>query len=270
MNILNIVESIKFEHQFWLQILGDHSRFIHSNLAPNEKVKIEKAHNFMCTFDTLLDQTRQCISGTDLFDFTKKVCEIVCDFREFKLNLICCHLTNRIELHLSPTFINHMVNELEEYSLIIDSLLEDKKLPRYHPVHYHKIWLLDAVGHSGFIYCSLDETEDKLREESKCFQQNFKGLHEKALEYKGYLRTKLKDFPALNRFNCQVDKEMDLFKKYLSNILELRIRLEALGTLSPLGPDHMFREECYYLTKLAQIGAVPFPKCDPTKPRIQI
>jgi len=63
---------------------------------------------------------------------------------------------------------------------------------------------------------------------------------------------------------------MDLLKKYLLNILELRIRLEALGTLPPLDPDHMFREECYYLTKLAQVGAVPFPKCDPTKPRIQI
>ena len=191
---MNIVESIKFEHQFWLQILGDHSRFIYSNLSPSEKVKIEKAHNFMCTFDTLLDQTRQCISGNDLFDFTKKVCEIVCDFREFKLNLICCHLTNGIEFHLSPTFINHMVNELEEYSLIIVSLLEDKKLPRFHPVHYHKIWLLDTVGHSGFIYCFLDETEHKLREKTNCFQQIFKGLHEKALEYKGYLRTKLKIF----------------------------------------------------------------------------
>ena len=35
--------------------------------------------------------------------------------RKFKLNLIQKHLLGKIKIHLSPTFINHMVNELEEY-----------------------------------------------------------------------------------------------------------------------------------------------------------
>ena len=32
-----------FKHCFWLQILGDHSRFIHDALAPVEKTAIEQA-----------------------------------------------------------------------------------------------------------------------------------------------------------------------------------------------------------------------------------
>ncbi|WP_407669701.1 hypothetical protein [Paenibacillus kobensis] len=34
-------------------------------------------------------------------------------------------------------------------------------------------------------------------------------------------------------------------------------------------PDHMAREECFYLTKLAAAGLVPHPNCDPAKPRIE-
>lgn len=44
---------------------------------------------------------------------------------------------------------------------------------------------------------------------------------------------------------------------------------ETLDVISPLMPDHMAREECYYLIKLALTGAVPSPECDPTTPRVQ-
>lgn len=266
----NMTASLLFEHQFWLQILGDHGRFIFSSLAPKEQAEIEKAHYFICEFDTLLSQARQCVSGSDLLDFSSHVYQRVENLREFKLHLLCRHLVGGIELHLTPTFVNHMVNELEEYSLILECLLKEGKLPQCHPIHYHNIWLLDAVGHSSFIHCSLDAVENQLKETSACFLKDFEGLHRKAIEFQGYLRTGLEDFPALIRFNCQVDREMDLFKKFLTELLNLRIDLEALGTLSPLAPDHMFREECYYLTKLAQVGAVPNPNCDPTKPRIKV
>ncbi len=44
----NMTASLLFEHQFWLQILGDHSRFILSSLAPKEQAEIEKAYYFIC------------------------------------------------------------------------------------------------------------------------------------------------------------------------------------------------------------------------------
>lgn len=33
--------------------------------------------------------------------------------------------------------------------------------------------------------------------------------------------------------------------------------------------DHMFREECYYLTKLAMVAGTKNPTCDSTKPRTE-
>ncbi len=50
----------RFEHRFWLQILGDHSRFIHDALAPVEKENIKIASQFIQIFDMLLrKQIRQ-------------------------------------------------------------------------------------------------------------------------------------------------------------------------------------------------------------------
>lgn len=266
----NFTACIQFEHQFWLQILGDHSRFIFNSLSPKETAEIEQAHYYICAFDSLLTKARQCSSDRDLLDLTKESHQEVKRLREFKLHLLCRHLINGIDFHLTPTFVNHMVNELEEYAVILDCLLETGKLPPFHPLHYHNVWLLDAAGHASFIHCSLDEIENDLKEQSNLFKKDFDGLHQKALEFSGYLRTGLESWPALDRLNCQVNQEIDLFQKFLAEMVHLRITLEALGTISPLAPDHMYREECYYLTKLAELGAVPEPKCDPSKPRLKV
>jgi hypothetical protein len=56
----------RFEHRFWLQILGDHSRFIYEALAPVQKVEIELASSFIQVFDTLLEQA----NSADLMQVT--------------------------------------------------------------------------------------------------------------------------------------------------------------------------------------------------------
>ena len=50
-----IKEITLFEHAFWLQILGDHSRFILNALSPKETDFIDKANEFINLFDYLLE-----------------------------------------------------------------------------------------------------------------------------------------------------------------------------------------------------------------------
>lgn len=47
-------ETAVFEHKFWLQVLGDHARFILDSLAEREKEDIQKAKQFKQAFDVLL------------------------------------------------------------------------------------------------------------------------------------------------------------------------------------------------------------------------
>lgn len=259
------VKSARFEHLFWLQILGDHSRFLHDALAPSQKEEIEKAAAFIRVFDALLSQAK----FQHPMELSAKAEEEVVKLREFKLDLMRKHLISKIKIHLSPTFLNHMVNELEEYLRILKHLKEGQVPPVYHELHHHLLWLLDAAGHAEAITINLDGVEKGLREKSGSFKKHFKAFYLKAIEMAGYLRTNLTTFPALAKMNSDTQLEMKLFQTFLQELEELGLSNQALGTFAPLMADHMFREECYYLMKLAESANLEMPNCDPAKPRIK-
>jgi hypothetical protein len=261
-------ETSLFEHRFWLQILGDHSRFILNALSPKESSEIQTAQQFILMFDTLLVKARQSIDPQEILSITTLAYEYTQELRQFKLYLLQRHLIGRIQIGLPPTFLNHMVNEAEEYLRILECL-RTNRLPLFDAIHHHLVWLLDASGHAGAIAADLDITEKDFFASSKHFEQRFTDFYNKAIELAGYMRTQLKDFPALARFNHNVELEMLLFQHFLTGIEELRLSDELLGRISPLMPDHMFREECYYLTKLSQVSQVKPPNCDPGKERIE-
>ncbi|MBM7652375.1 DUF2935 domain-containing protein [Neobacillus cucumis] len=258
-------QTARFEHRFWLQILGDHSRFIYEALVPVQEKEIKKASQFIRIFDTLLERAK----SADLSSITVEAEKEVINLREFKLELLNKHLIGKIKIHLSPTFINHMVNELEEYVRILSHLKEGKVPPIYHELHHHLVWLLDAAGHSEAISSNLDGVEKKLKEKSNLFTKSFEEFYLKAVELAGYLRTSLTTFPALTKMNVDAQLEIKLFQNFLLEIEELELSKQALGTFAPLMADHMFREECYYLMKLAESASIEPPNCDPTKPRLQ-
>lgn len=269
MNIEGIRRETLFEHRFWLQILGDHSRFILNALSPAENEAIQRTEYFIDKFDQLLEMARiEKLSDSEVHDLTIKAYRYAQEIREFKLHLLKRHLVGEIMIELPPTFINHMLNELEEYLCILNFIMT-KSIPKANPVHHHLLWLLDGAGHAAVIEGSLDYAEKMLKEKSRQFSGRFEALYQKAVEMAGYLRTKQNNFPALNRFNRDTKEEMMSFVKFLENIEELRLEKELLGKINPLIPDHMLREECYYLTKLSLVSEVEKPDCDPTRPRIK-
>lgn len=263
------VSTALFEHRFWLQVLGDHARFIYNLLSPKETVEIERAQQFINIFDALLAQSREDASRVNLAQLNQQAYAHGLNLRAFKLHLLRRHLKGKISTAASPTFYNHMVNELDEYLRILSFLLHGKLPPKVNPIHHHLLWVSDAYAHAGLIDTNLDHVEKRLKQKSRKFTKHFEEYFLKASELAGYLRTHLSTFPALSRFNRQVELEMALFQSFLSEIEELELENEVLGTLSPLMPDHMFREECYYLMKLAQVSEVKMPECDPTQPRVE-
>jgi hypothetical protein len=259
-----------FEHRFWLQILGDHARFILTNLSPRETEEVDRAQQFMAEYDTLLEAARRDdLASSQLDALNRMALQQTSALREFKLHLLRRHLTEKIEFWLPPSFLNHMVNELEEYQRILRALLKGEGVPRFHPVHHHLLWLLDAAGHATALEDRLDAVEKLLKKRSMKFTKHFEALYMKAIEAAGFLRTNLIEFPALSRLNREAELEIKLFQGFLLELEEMELTQEVLSTLLPLLPDHMFREECYYLTKLAQVSEVQHPDCDPTKPRIE-
>ncbi|WP_082588337.1 DUF2935 domain-containing protein [Paenibacillus sp. Soil724D2] len=123
-----MMEQTLFEHRFWLQILGDHARFIYNALAPVELKDIAIAHSYINQYDQLLGQARMN-EVNNLAQINKQAYDLTANLREYKLNLLDRLLFGQIKIGLTPTFINHMLNELEEYFKILIVLLDGK------PVH---------------------------------------------------------------------------------------------------------------------------------------
>lgn len=258
-----------FEHRFWLQVLGDHARFIFNALSPKEKSDIAAAERFIADFDQLLQRARSTGAGADLTALNQAAREETGALRDFKLDLLARSLAGRVTVSLPPTFFNHMLNELDEYVRILDALLAGQPVPVYHPLHHDLLWLQDAYGHAGSIASGLDRVEAELLHRFVKFEKHFQALYIKSVEMAGFLRTRLANFPSLQRFHDEIQLEMTLFRKFLLELEEMEFDTKVLDIISPLMPDHMAREECYYLLKLAQSGAVPPPDCDPTKPRVE-
>ncbi|PGL42352.1 hypothetical protein CN941_29445 [Bacillus cereus] len=252
-------ESALFEHKFWLKVLGDHAQFLLDALAPKETEDIQRAIYFVKRFDTLFNR----INTVSLIEFAKETTQSAEEIRQFKLNIIQKQLEGKIVIHFTPTFINHMVNEVEEYITVLKYLIKEEVPPIFHELHYHLVWLTDAAGHAGSISSGLDLVEKRLKEKSEMYTKHFEQFYLKAVEMTGYLRTELKHFPALKKFTKDVSLELNLFSHFLHEIEELELSEQILSTLSARMADHMAREECYYLLKLAQSTGLEMPKCNP-------
>lgn len=266
----NYANYAAFEHRFWLQILGDHARFIFNALSPKETEFIHTAKHMIEVFDQLLLKVRQPLSNENLIVISRSAHSYANEIREFKLYLLHQLLQGKVSIKLPETFLNHMTNEVEEYLRLLEYIVAGNIPPAFHPVHHHLLWLADAAGHAVTINDSVDPTEKNVRKESLKYTKHFEEFYIKAIEMAGYLRSNLQHFPALSRFNQNAALEICLFKEFLQEIAQLELNHQILGTLSPLIPDHMIREECYYLMKLAQSSEVAAVDCDPTKPRVQL
>lgn len=267
MDNINQTDLLLFEHQFWLQIMGDHARFIFYSLAPTQE-EIQTADYFIRVYDELLRKAHSHLSSTELEELNKDAFNITHEFRNFKLHLLSLTLYEGLVIHLPPTFFNHMINELEEYILVLQEFNEGE-IPQFAPIHYHLVWLSDAIGHAAGISSNLDEVEQDMIMRSKRFQEAFTNLYLKAIQMNGYLRTNLSTFPSLEKLNFQAENEMLPFKDLLIQIRDQRIEKTLLGTLMPLMADHMAREECYYLLKLSQTDSTINPGCNPARRRVE-
>lgn len=267
MDPIDHINSILSEHRFWLQIMGDHARFIFFSLAPSESEYIIKAQEFITLFDQLLEDSHRQLKPNEVEDLNKRAYEITYRFWEYKVDLLSLSLTFKINSHLSPSFLNEALNELEEYLFILNSFISTQTL-LLHPLHHHLLWLPCTSGHASFIVSALDFGERDLIEKASHFEIELQNLNTKATLLHGFLRTGLDTFPALDRLNVQTEITVNNFKEFLSSIRDQRQDSKILGTLLPLMADHMYRESCYYLQKLfTSIQSNKRSDCDPSSPR---
>jgi len=186
-----------------------------------------------------------------------------------KRNILARLLVGKIDINLPPTFLNHMLNELEEYKRILSSFQTTGSF-KNHILNSHYLWSVDAAGHAISIIQTLDPVEKNMMKELMKIEKSFQGCFLKTIESIGYFRSGLDNYPSINKLNKDVIDKLTIFIGMLTTIRDERLSSELLGSLNPLMADHMIREECYYLQKVYESqGKQSVLPCDPTRPRVE-
>lgn len=242
------------ELSFWLGIMRDHAEFFLLTLSFREDELIKKAAHYKEQFTQYEIQSKDMsIEANNSFspNFVTNIMATLLNFISFKRQLLRKLLKCQIEINLPPTFVNHQINEAMEFYRSLCMIMSNEKVnPVSENILLHKIWLPDAAGHAASISGGLDPTEYLLKKDADEFKNTFEHLSIKATELGIALdRAELSD-GALKYLNEEVEKKITEFICYLEKIEDLRSECKALSFLNPLFPNHMIREEIYYLSNM--------------------
>ncbi|MFZ5353785.1 MAG: DUF2935 domain-containing protein [Bacillota bacterium] len=258
-----VISEFYCENSFWLRILKDHTTFMFNSFSPMERNNIQTTQDFMKSFEEQLNMLSGIKSAeadkNQMLEFNKAAYKLSCSFLNFQQNMLYKRMLYEVNLNMTPTFLEHMLREGTEYLrqldylnryLFIDSV-DKTSIKRI--MHQHKLWQPDAAGHAAFIQAGLDMTEKPMIEIAREFQKDFEAMFFKSYELKKMLDPEYPDMPQIAYLNHQASQKIMEFMEYLCRLKALIEEKKIMSILSPLVPDHMQREEDYYLTKLKQL-----------------
>jgi hypothetical protein len=240
-NVLSIAD----HYLFWLRVLQDHMIFISSR---SQKYKAHAESYLEHITQLKLKVPKQ----SDLKAVTEEIIAIIEVIRDFK-RLLLDDLTNHLgepTVLLPPTFISHMLNELEKFRFLVHHVKINGSLPPVYSLNEHELWLIDIAGHLGAIRDNLDETDKMLRRQAYKQCKIFAKLHAKAVEFICYLKHEVIPENAISGLTALADVETLLYLHFVKEVLELTERKQALGILDSRMLIHMLFEELYYLKNL--------------------
>jgi hypothetical protein len=93
LDFVNYNEFASLQNRFWLQILGDHSRFILNATPSYEPEIVDEANYFKELFDALLDRSISSLTDQNLMNHNMQSLDAAYEIRTFKLNILKSILT---------------------------------------------------------------------------------------------------------------------------------------------------------------------------------
>ncbi|MCL1787247.1 MAG: DUF2935 domain-containing protein [Defluviitaleaceae bacterium] len=229
---------------FWTYILADHALFQSNAFSHKEAAHIETAEQFYHAFITY-NQAFSQKQSVDLHALEEETVRFI----DFKKQIVAGLLRHQVLIGFSPTFINHMINEADEFLSILrfgtcPAKTENGAL-------YIKTWLADAYGHARTLAAFLDLAETPSIKEAQAYKNTFGRLGKKASEMYmihenlgagidlALLKEEVTD--ALNGFNqlCQATGRLLDAKKIM-----------CVGTLSSEVTNHFVNEHMYFMHKM--------------------
>lgn len=245
---------IKDELLFWTGIMRDHGNFQLDALAPKEKMYIENSTYYM----NLFAQMHAEVESTDNLKplYPKLIYALRC-FIDYKRTILKNQLTCNLAINLPPGAINHQIIEANQFMMLLtapEPRQMDDNMQTMMFVEKLKEWNSDSAAHAALMASFLDPNEELYIEQALAFKMNFLKLTNKTSELQMMLMfTGLQD-GTLMQLGQESIQMLTEFNVLCEKIRELRqsCRVMAMGTFTPLVPDHFIREQTHWIMKIKE------------------
>ena len=229
---------------FWTDILSEHAMFQTNAFSYKEERFIAEAEKFHQIFKSY---NQVILSGNNV-DLRTLESDTI-RFIDFKKKLIFGLLQHQVKINFSPSFINHMLNEADEFLSILRS--GSCPVKTENAALYIKTWLADASGHASTLSAFLDLAETPSIRKAEFFKNVFDNLDKKASEISmisGNLKTKIN----IELLKEEVIEALNAFIQFCAKTGELldNNKIMSAGTLSSMITNHFINEHKYFIHKI--------------------
>lgn len=244
------------EHSFWVEMLRDHAYFVRDGLSVSETEYVKIAQQFIGLYDDLLAHLQSIPrqSGhqdSQMIDFSRKAWKVVKNYYDFEGTLQSLRIDNKVNLSLSPTYLNGTLSENQEYLRILSYLVQGQEPVRLSATQVLDLWLEDQLGHAVLFENLLDPIEVGANTAAQEFKRRFQLYIVQNHHLKNYLRVKQPGFARQQEFIYEVGKTTLEMNQFIKNMVE-KYKGDTLLNKSNLRfLEHHFPETCYFLASLS-------------------
>ncbi|WP_245823402.1 DUF2935 domain-containing protein [Metabacillus halosaccharovorans] len=244
------------EHLFWLEVLQDHAYFVRDHLSVSEAEYVNTAQQYIHLFGELLSLLHSIPRTAQYHDeamihFAKKAWPVSKGYYEFEGNLQSLRIDNKVNLNLSPTYLNGTLGENQEYLRILTFLAQGKNPVPLPLVDLMDLWLEDQLGHVVLFENILDPIELMVTRQAEVYKSLYQAFIIQNRHLKGYLRFKKPNFARQKEFANDVGKTTIEMSKFINSMI-MKYKENTLLNKSTLRfLEHHFPETCYFIKKLS-------------------
>lgn len=120
--VVNILEDIINQQQFWNRIMAEHSKFIRGLLDPTEVALFETANRYGKVFDTLTEQAMTMTEQTTILpQLSSKAYKATVSLKNFKTAATEGLLQCKIKALAMPLLADHVLREANHYLRLLNT-----------------------------------------------------------------------------------------------------------------------------------------------------
>ncbi|WP_243459407.1 DUF2935 domain-containing protein [Metabacillus bambusae] len=244
------------EHLFWLEILQDHAYFVRDHLSVSEVEYVNTSQQYIHLFGELISMLHsipRTVQHTDvtMIYFAKRAWPVAKGYYEFEGKLQSLRIDNKVNLNLSPTYLNGTLAENQEYLRILTFLVQGKKPVPLPLAVLMDLWLEDQLGHVLLFEDLLDPIELMATKLAEGYISSYQAFIIQNRHLKGYLRFKEPNFARQKEFANDVGKTTIEMSRFIYSMVIKYKEKKILNKSTLRFLEHHFPETCYFIKKLS-------------------